>query len=60
MSKSGDFLVVGGYPAGNTSRDLLRGEAGERPDADARIAAVPLPKTDPVLGAAGPLVTHWR
>jgi uncharacterized protein YjlB len=60
LSKSADFLIVGGYPAGNTSRDLLRGEAGERPAADQRIAAVPLPKTDPVAGADGPLPAHWR
>lgn len=60
LSKSGDFLVVGGYPAGNESRDLMRGRDGERPAADQRIAAVPLPETDPVGGAKGPLITHWR
>jgi uncharacterized protein YjlB len=60
LSKSGDFLVVGGYPKGNDSRDLLRGEAGERPKADARIAKVPLPATDPVTGASGALLEHWR
>ena len=60
LSKSADFLVVGGYPAGSPSPDLLRGEAGDRPKADGRIAKVPLPKTDPVTGAEGPLTAHWR
>lgn len=59
LSKSADFLVVGGYPAGNVSRDLLRGEPGERPKADRNIAAVPMPQSDPVAGADGPLLTHW-
>jgi uncharacterized protein YjlB len=60
LSKSTDFLVVGGYPRGNESRDLLRGEAGERPKADGRIAKVPLPESDPVTGAPGPLREHWQ
>lgn len=60
LSKSGDFLVVGGYPAGSPSTDLLRGEAGDRLKADHRIAVLPLPKTDPVTGGAGSLIEHWR
>lgn len=60
ISKSGDFLVVGGYPAGSPPVDLLRGEAGDRPRADSRIAGVRLPDTDPVTGSAGPLAEHWR
>jgi uncharacterized protein YjlB len=59
LSSSGDFLVVGGYPAGSAQRDLLRGEPGERPAADARIARVPKPKTDPVLGGDGGVVRAW-
>lgn len=43
--------VVGAYAGGRTP-DLLRGEPGERPAADARIAAVPPPDADPVTGAA--------
>ncbi|WP_297110594.1 hypothetical protein [uncultured Devosia sp.] len=58
LEASGDFLVVGAYPPG-CSADLLRGEAGERPEADKRIAQVPLPLTDPVGGAAGPVLEHW-
>lgn len=56
---SGDgFLVVGCYPPGQ-DWDLLRGESGDRPGADERIARVPLPKSDPVAGRTGPLVMHW-
>jgi uncharacterized protein YjlB len=58
LSSSPGFLVVGGYPPGQTW-DLLRGESGERPQADRNIAAVPMPKTDPVAGADGPLLAHW-
>lgn len=58
LSASPGFLVVGGYPPG-ADWDLMRGEAGERPLADRNIAAVPLPRTDPVHGVAGPLLTLW-
>lgn len=55
LSSSGDFLVVGCYPPG-LDWDLLRGEASDRPRADANLAAVPLPGTDPV---GGELVALW-
>lgn len=58
LSASGDFLVVGGYPPG-PGWDLLRGEAGDRPMADENIAAVPMPASDPVGGANGPLMREW-
>jgi uncharacterized protein YjlB len=53
-----DFLVVGAYPPGQ-DWDVLTGETGERPDADARIAAVPAPKTDPVGGQGGAVLKAW-
>ena len=59
LAKSADFLVVGGYPIGAASRDLLRGEPGERPEADHRIDAVPLPGADPVEGKPGALTALW-
>jgi Uncharacterized protein containing double-stranded beta helix domain len=59
IEASDDFHVVGGYPPGQ-SADLLRGRPGERPGAEARIAAVPLPVTDPVHGAGGPLTELWK
>ena len=58
LGSSPDFHVVGGYPIGQ-SADLLRGNPGERPAADDRIFAVPLPKADPVEGGNGPLVKLW-
>lgn len=58
LGASADFLVVGAYPPGS-SADLKRGEDGERPAADQRIAAVPLPQTDPVGGEGGPLLRAW-
>lgn len=56
---SADFMMVGAYPPGQ-SADLLRGDAGERPGADERIAKVAMPATDPVAGADGPLLRAWR
>src|SRR5262245_3612674 len=56
---SADLLVVGAYPNG-MRWDLRRGDPAERDDVLANIAAVPLPDTDPVLGAGGPLTEIWR
>jgi uncharacterized protein YjlB len=58
LGSSPEFLVVGSYPPG-FSADLLRGEDGERPGADKRIAQVPLPRTDPVGGQGGPVLDRW-
>lgn len=59
LGASDDFQVVGGYPDGQRA-DLLRGQPGERPAADARIRAVALPTSDPVRGRDGPLVELWK
>lgn len=56
--QSGDFQVVGAYPAGQTW-DLCRGEADERPQVLENIRRVPLPQTDPVQGAGGALLNLW-
>jgi len=58
LGSSDDFHVVGGYPVGQ-SADLLRGVAGERPDADQRIARVARPTEDPIGGERGALIVHW-
>lgn len=58
VAASGDFRVVGAYPAG-TKPDLNYGKPGERPDTDLSIARLALPAVDPVEGRRGALVTHW-
>ena len=58
LTRSSDFLVVGGYPPGQRP-DQFRGEPGDRPRADENIAKVPLPESDPVAGRGGPLLEHW-
>ena len=59
IEASSGFLVVGAYPVGHEDYDLLRGDPAEQAAAEQRIAQVPLPKTDPVYGNAGPLFEHW-
>jgi uncharacterized protein YjlB len=56
---SDDFEVVGAT-AGGLGWDMNRGEPGERARTIPAIAAVPLPKADPALGAEGPLLRLWR
>ena len=58
LSASGDFVVVGAYDRGR-DWDVLKGEPGERPQADENIGAVPLPERDPVQGGEG-LPRIWR
>lgn len=55
---SADLLVVGAYPDGMWC-DLRRGDPAERVEVLANIAAVPLPGSDPVGGADGPLAAIW-
>lgn len=55
---SSDLLVVGAYPEG-CSWDIRRGDPSERAEVLANLAAVPLPATDPIHGAAGPLLLSW-
>lgn len=58
-SGSQDLLVVGAYPEGGGEYDEPK--PGEVADliARSRIAAVPLPKLDPIFGIKGPLRTLW-
>lgn len=58
LEKSDDFECVGSYPTGQVV-DMMRGEKGDRPAADARIAALPTPKCDPVQGPTGVLTKLW-
>jgi uncharacterized protein YjlB len=59
LSASDDFAVIGAYPNG-MEYDLLTGEEGERPGADNRIAKVPFPDSDPVLGTDGGITEFWK
>lgn len=57
LRASADLLVVGAYPSG-AEVDLLR-DAGADTQARDRIAAVPVPRSDPVEGEDGRLLRHW-
>lgn len=57
ISASGDFLVVGGYPPGQHA-DIET--AAATPGELQVIATLPIPKSDPLYGTGGPLVSLWR
>ena len=50
---STDLGIVGAYPDGR-SWDINKGLAGERPAADKKIAALPIPEADPLSGKEMP------
>ncbi len=54
-----DFTVVGAYPDGK-EYDMCYGKPDEHPQVDENISKVPLPRTDPLYGANGPLLQHWK
>jgi len=58
LAGSPDLLVIGAYPLGQHA-DLMREGAEEKAAIRARIAAVRLPKADPVTGSEGPAVNAW-
>ena len=59
LSSSADFSVVGAYPPGPPV-EITRATPENYVKALKTIPNVKLPKTDPVLGADGPLVRLWR
>ena len=59
ISSSDDFSVVGAYPPG-PSMDLVRPTKEAHAKALKTIPQVAVPKTDPLLGADGPLIKLWR
>ena len=59
LSASDDFSVVGAYPPG-PKMDLQRPTPENHAKALRTIPDVRTPKTDPVMGADGPLVRLWR
>lgn len=56
VSSSRDFLVVGAYPRGQ-DWDICREAAG--PETRLRMASLPFPEGDPVLGPGGPASQWW-
>ncbi len=56
LEASGDFLVIGAYPP-DQSWDICR--SAPSTEARERMAALPFPQSDPVVGANGPLPRHW-
>jgi uncharacterized protein YjlB len=56
LAASDDLLVIGAYPPGQEDYDVLRGKSSERPKALKTIVRVPMPESDPVHGAEGPLL----
>jgi uncharacterized protein YjlB len=59
LSSTPDLLVIGAYPP-DGHYDLCRGTSAEHARALATIPHVPLPDTDPLFGARGPLTKLWR
>ena len=56
LTASADFLVVGAYPP-DQQWDICR--AAPNAAAQARMAGLPFPKSDPVIGGEGPLIRFW-
>jgi uncharacterized protein YjlB len=59
LSASDDFCVIGAYPPG-PPMDLVRPTPEAHAKALKTIPLVAVPKTDPVMGANGPLVRLWQ
>jgi uncharacterized protein YjlB len=59
LSASRDFCVIGAYPPG-PQMHVTRPTSENYRKALKTIPEVKLPKTDPVMGADGPLVRLWR
>ena len=59
LSASDDLSVVGAYPPG-PKMQITRPTPENHANALETIPQVKLPKTDPVLGADGPMVRLWR
>jgi uncharacterized protein YjlB len=59
ISASSDFCVVGAYPPGPPMQ-IMRPTPENHAKALRTIPDVKVPKTDPVMGADGPLVRLWK
>ncbi|MFP4356622.1 MAG: cupin domain-containing protein [Phycisphaerae bacterium] len=54
-----DFLIVGGYPPGQTGYDMFGNEPQRLAEARQNIARTPRPDSDPIAGQDGPLLQLW-
>lgn len=59
LSDRQDYEVIGGYPEGR-SWDMIYCEPEKYQKAKIEIEKLPLPKTDPLFGAKGPLIDKWK
>ena len=59
LASTADLLVIGAYPP-DGHYDLCRGTSAEHARALGTIPRVPVPATDPLFGAGGPLTRLWR
>ncbi len=59
MSHSPDLIIVGAYPDNAPRPDQYRGDPAEHAAVVSKIAAVPSPAADPVMGGDGPLCRLW-
>lgn len=60
LSSSDDFAVVGAYPTGQESPEIVRADDLDMKRAADLISATPLPESDPLEGSDGPLLGLWR
>lgn len=60
IAASDDFAICGAYPPGQADFDTVRAGDSIPAGTAETIAAVPLPETDPLRGADGPLARLWR
>ena len=58
LDEADGFTCLGAYPDGR-EYDMNYGKPGERPSADENIKKAPLPESDPLYGADGPLIKNW-
>ncbi|MCX2739918.1 cupin domain-containing protein [Pontibacter anaerobius] len=58
-SSASGFKVVGAYPVGQENYDICT-EKDDPQEKKKSIAQVALPTSDPVFGADGPLLLHWK
>jgi uncharacterized protein YjlB len=58
IAASSDLVVVGAYPGG-MEWDVCRGDRAQRDEIARNLARVPVPTTDPLHGANGPLPRLW-